>query len=113
MTTPAVIQIIGTPIACANGIRETWRDVATFTASKLSIYFGDAFQLEYYDLFDPACPAFPENSQIPIVMVNGALFSSGGKISFPAIRRHLEVLGLKSLIRPDAGSIEIVPRESK
>jgi hypothetical protein len=98
MTTTAVIQIIGAPVACAHGIQETWRDLAAFTASKLALYFGDAARLSYYDLFDPTCPAIPQNSQIPIVLINGVLFSSGGKISIPAIRRHLEVLGLKSLI---------------
>lgn len=112
--TPLVhIQIIGAPVACANGIRETWRDAAVFAASKLAVYFGDAVQLEYYDLFDPACPAIPENSQIPIVLVNGTLFSSGGKISVPALRRHLEVLGLKDLMGAIANPIETIPGDSK
>jgi hypothetical protein len=104
MSTPAVIQIIGAPVACANGIQETWRDLAAFTASKLVIYFGDAVRLEYYDLFDPDCPAIPEKSQIPVILINGDLFSRGGKISIPAIRRHLDVLGLKDLINPTVNS---------
>jgi hypothetical protein len=105
MSTPAVIQIIGAPVACANGIQEAWRDLAAFTASKLAIYFDDAVRLEYYELFDPACPAIPENSQIPVILINGALFSSGGKISIPAIRRHLEALGLKTLINPTSNPV--------
>ena len=113
MTTPVLIQIIGAPVTCANGIQETWRDAAAFAASKLSIYFGDGVQLKYYDLFDPACPAIPENSQLPVVLINGAFFSSGGKISIPALRRHLEVLGLKSLINPEISLIQTDPRNGK
>jgi hypothetical protein len=32
--------------------------------------------------------------QLPLVLVNGQVLSSGGKISVPAIQRHLEALGL-------------------
>ena len=93
-----LVQIIGAPVACAEGINDSWRIAAAWAGQKLAERFGDALKFEYFDLFDPACPVFPGNSQIPIVLINGALFSSGGKIPIPAIRRHLETLGLKSLI---------------
>jgi hypothetical protein len=28
------------------------------------------------------------------VLINGEIFSSGGKLSMPAIRRHLDALGI-------------------
>ncbi|MCZ7573573.1 MAG: hypothetical protein M5U01_33900 [Ardenticatenaceae bacterium] len=50
---------------------------------------------DYFDLFDPACPPLPAGAQLPLVLVNGDLLSSGGQISMPAIRRRLEALGLQ------------------
>jgi hypothetical protein len=48
------------------------------------------------DLFDPACPPLPPDAQLPLVLVNAEVLSSGGKISVPAIRKRLEAFGLKS-----------------
>jgi len=33
---------------------------------------------------------------LPLVLVNGEVLSSGGKISVPAIRKRIEALGLTS-----------------
>jgi hypothetical protein len=89
---PALVQIIGTLVACTDGVKDTWRETAAWAAQKLAERFGGALRVEYFDLFDPHCPAFPTSAQIPVVLINGQLFSSGGKISIPAIRRHLETL---------------------
>ena len=51
-----------------------------------------AVRVDYYDLFDPACPALPMGAQLPLVLVNGEVLSSGGKIAIPAIRRRVEAL---------------------
>lgn len=88
-----VVQIVGTPVACAAGVKDTWREVAGWTAAQLRTRFGATVRVDYYDLFDPACPALPPNAQLPLVTVNGAVLTSGGKISLPAIRRRLEELG--------------------
>lgn len=96
MSGQAFVQIIGAPVACAEGVKETWRDVAGWAAGQLASRFGEAVRVEYLDLFDPACPPLPEGSQLPLVLVNGQVVSSGGKVSVPAIRRHLESLGLGS-----------------
>ena len=90
MNKNTVVQIIGTPVACTQGVKESWREVTIWAKYKLNERFGDAVQVEYYDLFDPTCPVFPEFSQIPVVLINGNLFSSGGKISVIAIRKHIE-----------------------
>jgi hypothetical protein len=46
----------------------------------------------YFDLFDPDCPPFPADSQLPVVFVDEKLVSSGGKISIPLIRKEIESL---------------------
>ena len=46
--------------------------------------------VEYDDLFDPGCPILPEGAQLPLVLVNNRVVSSGGKISIPVIRKSLE-----------------------
>lgn len=89
----ALVQIVGTPVACSSGVKESWREVATWAETSLTARFGDAVKVVYYDLFDPACPTFPQDAQIPVVLINHVLFSSGGKISVPAIRKYLEGRG--------------------
>ena len=92
MSTVNVVQIIGAPVACAEGVKDTWRDVAKWAAGQLVARFGSAVRVDYLDLFDPACPPLPAGAQLPLVLVNGQVVSSGGKVSVPAIRRHLEAL---------------------
>lgn len=92
MSAVHVVQIIGAPVACAEGVKETWRDVAAWAAGQLASRFGAAVRVDYLDLFDPACPPLPDGAQLPLVLVNGQVVSSGGKVSVPAIRRHLEGL---------------------
>lgn len=88
------VEIIGAPVACKNGVKETWRDVADWAAAKLKANYGDMVRVQYYDLFDPQCPAIPPEGRLPIVFVNGELISSGGKISIPLIRKKIEELGV-------------------
>jgi hypothetical protein len=87
-----VVQIIGTVVACPGGIKESWREIADWAKYKLTERFGNAVQVEYFDLFDPACPKFPEYAQIPVVLISGKVFSNGGKISVIAIRKYIESL---------------------
>ncbi len=87
MTGQAVIQIVGAPVACAEGVKDSWREVAAWAANQLHARFGDAVRVDYYDLFDPACPALPPDAQLPLVLVNSEILSSGGKIAVPAIGR--------------------------
>ncbi len=99
MDTPAVVQIIGAPIACADGVKDAWRETAEWAAGQLATRFGDSVRVEYFDLFDPGCPPVPEGSQLPLVLVKDRVVSSGGKISIPAIRKHLEEMGLRVIPR--------------
>jgi hypothetical protein len=89
-----LVQIVGAPVACAAGVKDTWREVAGWAAGELSQRFGKRVRVEYYDLFDPACPPLPPGAQLPLIFVNGEVLNSGGKIAIPVIRKRLESLGL-------------------
>lgn len=93
MSAPAKVRIIGAPVACAEGVKDAWREVAAWAAEQLTARFGDAVQVQYLDLFEPACPPLPPGAQLPLVLVNDEVLSSGGKISIPVIRKRLEALG--------------------
>ena len=94
MSSPEVVQIIGAPIACEEGVKDSWREVTDWAAGQLKMRFGEAVQVEYYDMFDANCPPIPTGAQLPLVLVNTELLSSGGKISVPAIRKRIEMLGI-------------------
>ncbi len=94
--TSALVQIIGAPVACGQGVKDTWRDVAKYTADQLGVRFGDSVRVQYFDLFDPECPALPTGAQLPLVMIEGEILSSGDKISVPAIRKRLEASGVRA-----------------
>jgi disulfide oxidoreductase YuzD len=94
MSEPISIQIVGAPVACAEGLKDTWRDLAGWIGGKLRARYGTAVTITYFDLFDPNCPPLPPDTQLPLVLIDGQVFSSGGKLSMPAIRRHLDALGV-------------------
>jgi hypothetical protein len=93
-TETVTISIIGAPLACEDGVKDRWREVAGWAAEQLYNRFGTTIHVQYFDLFDPDCPPLPPEAQLPLVLINGQTLSSGGKISVPSIRRHLESLGL-------------------
>ena len=92
MSNTVLVQIIGAPIACKEGVKDSWREVARWAEDQLKRRFGEAVQVKYYDLFDVDCPSMPNEAQLPVVLVNGKTTINGGKISIPAIRRKIESL---------------------
>ena len=86
------VKVIGSPVACKDGLKETWREVAGWAADRLQTQFVDQISVHYFDLFDPDCPPIPADSQLPVVLVNEIVVSSGGKISIPLIRKKIEEL---------------------
>jgi len=92
MSKSVLVQIIGAPIACKEGVKDSWREVSVWAAGQLCARFGDEVQVKYNDLFDADCPPMPANAQLPLVLIEGAVVSSGGKISVPVIRRKLEAI---------------------
>ena len=95
MNETVTIQIIGAPIACKEDVKETWRQVAEWAAGQLKTRFGERVQVRYYDLFDADCPPMPTGAQLPLVLVNAEVLSSGGKITMPAIRKRFEMSGIE------------------
>ena len=90
MSAPVVVTIVGAPIACKECVKDSWREVADWAEGQLTARFGNAVRVEYFDLFDADCPPLPGGAQLPLVLVNAQILSSGGKISIPAIRRRIE-----------------------
>ena len=89
-----IVQSIGAQIACKDGVKDSWRETAEWAARQIKALYGDAVRVEYFDLFDTGCPPLPERVQLPLVLVNNRVVSSGGKISIPIIRKSLEELGV-------------------
>jgi len=92
MSVPVLVQIIGAPIACSDGVKDSWREVANWAAGQLKTRFGAEVHVQYYDLFDAGCPPIPPGAQLPLVLVNGEVLSNGGKISVPLIRKQVDAL---------------------
>ncbi len=90
MTSPVIVRIVGAPIACEEGVKDSWRDIAAWAAGQLRARFGESVDVRYFDLFDANCPPLPNDAQLPLVLVQDQVLSSGGKISVPAIRRKIE-----------------------
>ena len=90
MRKSVLVQIIGAPIACKEGVKDSWREVAHWVAGQLSARLGDEVLVKYNDLFDAECPPMLDNAQLPLVMIAGDVISSGGKISVPVLRRKIE-----------------------
>jgi disulfide oxidoreductase YuzD len=96
MVTPVVVTIVGAPVSCGYDVKDTWRELAEWTAAQLRHRYGDAVSVEYHDLFDPGCPPLSQDAQLPLVIVDGQVLSSGGKLSLPLIRRAVEAAGAVS-----------------
>ena len=90
MSQSVLMQIIGAPIACKEGVKDFWREVARWAAGQLKGHFGEAVDIHYFDLFDADCPPMPNDARLPLVLVNHEVLSSGGKISMPVLRRKIE-----------------------
>lgn len=94
MSQNIVVHIVGTPVACATGVKDTWRDLAEWAADQLHQRYGEVIEVRYHDLFDPDCPTIPASSQLPLVLIDGNVIVNGGKLSIPMICKHLESLGV-------------------
>ena len=90
MIQPVLVEIIGAPIACKDGVKDSWREVARWAEDQLRSRFGDEVQVKYYDLFDADCPPMPTGAQLPLVLVNGEVTINVGKISIPVLRRKIK-----------------------
>ena len=92
MSDVVLVQIVGAPVACAEGTKESWRDVSNWVSGQLRARFGDRVRVNYYNLFDVDCPPMPAAAQLPLVLIEGEVVSSGGKISVSLLRKKVEAL---------------------
>lgn len=90
MVTAVRVAIVGAPVSCGDEVKDTWRELARWVAAQLRRRYGDSVRVEYHDLFDPECPPLPPDAQLPLVMVDGEVLTSGGKLSLPLIRRAID-----------------------
>ncbi len=49
--------------------------MAKHAADQLLARFSGAVRVQYFDLCDPACPALPDGAQLPLLLLNGEVFS--------------------------------------
>ena len=92
MSKPVLVQIVGAPIACEEGTKDSWREASVWATGQLKRQFGDDVQVKYYDLFDADCPPIPTGSRLPFVLVDNEAVISGGKISIPIIRSKINAM---------------------
>ncbi len=101
---PITVRVFGVPTAGNCDCQQGWRDAAEWVGRSLKAYFGDQVCVEYQDVFTDhdVMPQVLEmvargEAQPPIVFIGDEIFSSGGRISGPAIRKRLEALGVEKL----------------
>ena len=100
MSNIVLVQIVGAPVACPEGTKDSWREVSNWVAGQLIARFGDRVQVKYYNLFDVDCPPMPAEAQLPLVLIEGEVVSSGGKISVSLLRKKLEALTDAGVFEP-------------
>ena len=89
------VLVVGVPSAATCPPEKTWRSAAGVVAQRLHARFGAAVNVEYVDLFSSEMADHPDVETLvasdglipPVVMVAGALSSSGGKLNLSAIER--------------------------
>ena len=84
------VKIVGTLVACTEGLLDSWREVAGWVSNQLNTRFGEQVSVEYFDLMDENCPPLPEGAQLPVVFLNGNMISNGGKVSVPLISKEIK-----------------------
>jgi len=88
---PVDVVIVGAPVACGPEVKDTWRELSAWVGTQLQHTYCDAVRVAYFDLFEPGCPPLPSDAaELPLVMVDGKVLTSGGKLSVPLIRRAVE-----------------------
>jgi hypothetical protein len=93
MTCSVLVVGMPSPAGCAS--TKTWKAAAAFVERRLAERFGPAVVFEYAELFGPDMARHPDveaaiaagDAIPPIVIVDGARHSAGGKLNVSAIER--------------------------
>lgn len=93
------VLIAGLPSAASCPPERTWRAAAGFVAQRLQARFGDEVTIDYVDLFSPEMAghsdverAIADGLDLPLVLLDGAVHSSGGKLNVSAIERAVAAI---------------------
>ncbi len=89
------VLIVGLPSAATCPPEKTWRSAASFVGQRLHARFGASVDVEYVELFSPEMADHPDvetriaadSLMPPVVVVDGAISFSGGKLNVSAIER--------------------------
>ena len=89
------VLIVGLPSAAGCPSDKTWRAAGTFVAHRLRACFGAEVDCEYAELFTADMARHPGveatvargDATPPIVLIDGGLAFSGGKLNVSAIER--------------------------
>ena len=89
------VLIVGLPSAATCPPEKTWRSAAGFVTQRLLARFGSEVNVEYVDLFSPGMANHAdveariatEGLLPPIVVVDGDVLPSAGKLNVSAIER--------------------------
>jgi len=96
------VEIVGVPVACGDGIKDSWREIAAWVSRELERAFGEAVRVQYHDLFEAWCPILPAGAKLPIVLIDGEPITVGEKLSLPLIRKALISRGVAAVCEPSA-----------
>ena len=101
------VLILGAPptVGCTPG--KTWRAAALYVGERLSDRFGAALRFDYVDLFSTEMQGHPElerlitaGNALPLVLIDGDLRFSGGKLNVTAIERAIAEAITRSAAHP-------------
>ena len=88
------VLVLGLPPAAGCAPGKTWRAAAEYLHARLVARFGPVVHFAYADLFSAEMGEHPEletlvaeGTPLPIVLIDGVLRSSGGKLNVTAIER--------------------------
>ena len=88
------VLVLGLPPAAGCAPGKTWRAAAEYLRTRLVARFGSAVRFAYADLFSAEMGEHPEletlvaeGTPLPIVLIDGRLRFSGGKLDVTAIER--------------------------
>ncbi len=114
MSSSVLIVGVPSPTGCAPA--ETSRSVAEVGRRRLAARFGQVVRVEYVELFSPEMTHYPGieakvasgDALPPLVVIDGRLRFSGGKLNLSAIERAVANALADDIPQPDSQEV-LVP----
>ena len=110
------VLVVGVPSPAGCSPAQTWRTAAGTVRSRLAGRFGEAVSVEYAELFSPDMSRHPDieakvasgDALPPLVVIDGRLRFSGGKLNLSAIERAVANALADDIPHPDSQEV-LVP----